>query len=191
LDRVSEYADAASPARVQQHDSGLKGQAHRSTAPALHRGDPRCARERRGLRHHRHQHLVTHAHPTGQTQAFMKMAPTARLKRSPPTSMPSCTARSLDHGCRQRRWTASGRSREGSWRHPQIGHRRPGAGTAIKLARVHNPTENVYITKGKSGRALSHRSHTYPMGVRSSATYKPDDFMKPPAYDRSYPPVKP
>jgi branched-chain amino acid transport system substrate-binding protein len=62
----------------------------------------------------------------------------------------------------------------------------------IKLDEYNNPTENVYITKVEKvgGRLQTTVVHTYPM-VSQFWTYKPDEFLKTPAYDRSYPPVKP
>ena len=40
------------------------------------------------------------------------------------------------------------------------------------------------------GRLQNTVIHTYPM-VSQFWTYKPEDFLKAPAYDRNYPPVKP
>jgi len=62
----------------------------------------------------------------------------------------------------------------------------------IKLDDYNNPTENVYITKVEKvgGRLQTTVIHTYPM-VSQFWTYKPEEFLKTPAYDRSYPPVRP
>ncbi len=62
----------------------------------------------------------------------------------------------------------------------------------IKLDEYGNPTENVYIVKVErvGGRLQNTIIHTYPM-VSQFWTYKPDEFLKTPAYDRGYPPVKP
>jgi branched-chain amino acid transport system substrate-binding protein len=62
----------------------------------------------------------------------------------------------------------------------------------IKLDEYGNPTENVYIVKVEKvgGRLQNTVVHTYPM-VSQFWTYKPDEFLKTPAYDRSYPPVRP
>ena len=62
----------------------------------------------------------------------------------------------------------------------------------IKLDEYNNPTENVYILKVEKvgGRLQNTVIHTYPM-VSQFWTYKPEDFLKAPAYDRNYPPVKP
>ena len=62
----------------------------------------------------------------------------------------------------------------------------------IKLDEYNNPTENVYITKVEkiSGRLQTTVIHTYPM-VSQFWTYKPEEFLKTPAYDRNYPPLKP
>jgi branched-chain amino acid transport system substrate-binding protein len=62
----------------------------------------------------------------------------------------------------------------------------------IKLDEFGNPTENVYITRVEkvNGRLQTTVIHTYPM-VSQFWTYKPDEFLKTPAYDRNYPPLKP
>ena len=62
----------------------------------------------------------------------------------------------------------------------------------IKLDEYNNPTENVYITKVEKvgGRLQTTVIHTYPM-VSQFWTYKPEEFLKTPAYDRNYPPVRP
>jgi branched-chain amino acid transport system substrate-binding protein len=62
----------------------------------------------------------------------------------------------------------------------------------IKLDEYGNPTENVYIVKVErvGGKLQNTIIHTYPM-VSQFWTYKPDEFLKTPAYDRSYPPLKP
>ena len=62
----------------------------------------------------------------------------------------------------------------------------------IKLDEYGNPTENVYIVKVErvGGRLQNTVIHTYPM-VSQFWTYKADEFLKTPAYDRGYPPVKP
>jgi len=62
----------------------------------------------------------------------------------------------------------------------------------IKLDEYGNPTENVYIVRVDkvAGRLQNTVVHTYPM-VSQFWTYKPDEFLKTPPYDRAYPPVKP
>src|SRR6266850_612858 len=62
----------------------------------------------------------------------------------------------------------------------------------IKLDEYNNPTENVYIVRVEKtgGRLQNTVIHTYPM-VSQFWTYRPDEFLKTPAYDRTYPPVKP
>ena len=62
----------------------------------------------------------------------------------------------------------------------------------IKLDEYGNPTENIYIVKvAKVGGKLQNTViHTYPM-VSQFWTYKPEEYLKMPAYDRNYPPVKP
>jgi branched-chain amino acid transport system substrate-binding protein len=62
----------------------------------------------------------------------------------------------------------------------------------IKLDEYGNPTENIYIVKVEKvgGRLQNTVIHTYPM-VSQFWTYKPEEFLKTPAYDRAYPPVKP
>jgi branched-chain amino acid transport system substrate-binding protein len=61
----------------------------------------------------------------------------------------------------------------------------------IKLDEYGNPTQNVYILKVErvGGRLQNTVIHTYPM-VSQFWTYRPDEFLKTPAYDRNYPPVK-
>lgn len=62
----------------------------------------------------------------------------------------------------------------------------------IKLDEYGNPTENVYILRvDKSGGKLVNTIiHTYPL-VSQFWTYKPEEFLKTPAYTRDYPPLKP
>ena len=62
----------------------------------------------------------------------------------------------------------------------------------IKLDEYGNPTENVYIVKVEkvNGRLQNTIIYTYPM-VPQFWTYKPEEFLKTPVYDRNYPPVKP
>jgi branched-chain amino acid transport system substrate-binding protein len=62
----------------------------------------------------------------------------------------------------------------------------------IKLDEYGNPTENIYIVKVEKvgGKLQNTVVHTYPM-VSQFWTYKAEDFLKTPAYDRNYPPVKP
>jgi len=62
----------------------------------------------------------------------------------------------------------------------------------IKLDEYGNPTENIYIVKVEKvgGKLQNTVIHTYPM-VSQFWTYKADEFLKTPAYDRTYPPVKP
>ncbi len=62
----------------------------------------------------------------------------------------------------------------------------------IKLDEYGNPTENVYIVRVEKvgGRLQNTIIHTYPM-VSQFWTYKPEEFLKTPVYDRSYPPLRP
>ncbi len=62
----------------------------------------------------------------------------------------------------------------------------------IKLDEYGNPTENVYIVRVEKvgGRLQNTVVFTYRM-VSQFWTYKPEEFLKMPAYDRDYPPVKP
>jgi branched-chain amino acid transport system substrate-binding protein len=61
----------------------------------------------------------------------------------------------------------------------------------ITMDEYGNPTENVYIVKVEkvNGRLQNTVIHTYPM-VSQFWTYRPDEFLKTPPYDRNYPPVK-
>src|SRR6267143_537145 len=62
----------------------------------------------------------------------------------------------------------------------------------IKLDEYGNPTENVYIVRVEklNGQLQNTVIRTYPM-VSQFWTYKPEEFLKTPAYDRTYPPVTP
>lgn len=62
----------------------------------------------------------------------------------------------------------------------------------IKLDDWGNPTQNVYILKVEKvgGKLQNTVVHTYPM-VSQFWSYKPEEFLKSPAYSRDYPPVKP
>src|SRR5439155_14338499 len=62
----------------------------------------------------------------------------------------------------------------------------------IKLDESGNPTQNVYILKVErvDGKLANTVVQTYPM-VSQFWTYKPDDFLKLPAYSRDYPPARP
>jgi len=62
----------------------------------------------------------------------------------------------------------------------------------IKLDEWGNPTQNVYILKVErvGGKLTNTVVHTYPM-VSQFWTYKPDEFLKLPAYSRDYPPARP
>lgn len=62
----------------------------------------------------------------------------------------------------------------------------------IQIDEFGNPTQNVYILKTeKVGGAMQNTVvHTYP-AVSQFWTYKPEEFLRAPAYDRNYPPVKP
>ncbi len=62
----------------------------------------------------------------------------------------------------------------------------------IKLDAYGNPTQNVYILKVEKvgGRLQNTVVYTYPM-VSQFWTYKPEEFLKMPAYDRNYPAVRP
>jgi len=61
----------------------------------------------------------------------------------------------------------------------------------IKIDEYGNPTQNVYILKVEKvgGRLQNTVIHTYPM-VSQFWTFKPEDLLKTPAYDRTYPPVR-
>jgi branched-chain amino acid transport system substrate-binding protein len=62
----------------------------------------------------------------------------------------------------------------------------------IKLDESGNPTQNVYILKVErvGGKLTNTVLQTYPM-VSQFWTYKPDEFLKLPAYGRDYPPARP
>jgi len=125
-------------------------------------------------------------------QAFMKLAE-ARVKRTPAyfhAVMYSAgrwiveAARAVDGKVEDRaRFLAAIRKASETMEDPR---------GPIKLDEYNNPTENVYILKVEKvgGRLQNAVIHTYPM-VSQFWTYKPEDFLKAPAYDRNYPPVKP
>jgi len=62
----------------------------------------------------------------------------------------------------------------------------------IKLDEYGNPTENVYIVRvdKQGGKLVNTIVHTYPL-VSQFWSYKPEEFLKNPAYSRDYPPLKP
>jgi len=62
----------------------------------------------------------------------------------------------------------------------------------IHIDEFGNPTQNVYILKTErvGGTMQNTVVHTYPM-VSQFWTYKPEEFLRAPAYDRNYPPVTP
>jgi branched-chain amino acid transport system substrate-binding protein len=62
----------------------------------------------------------------------------------------------------------------------------------IKLDAYANPTQNIYIVKVErvNGSLQNTVVHTYPM-VSQFWTYLPEEFLRSPAYDRNYPPLKP
>jgi len=62
----------------------------------------------------------------------------------------------------------------------------------IKLDEWGNPTENVYVLRVDrvGGKLATTVIHTYP-AVSQFWTYKPEEFLKSPAYSRDYPPAKP
>jgi branched-chain amino acid transport system substrate-binding protein len=62
----------------------------------------------------------------------------------------------------------------------------------IRLDEYGNPTENVYIVRvdRQGGKLVNTIIHTYPL-VSQFWTYKPEEFLKNPAYSRDYPPLKP
>jgi len=62
----------------------------------------------------------------------------------------------------------------------------------VRFDQYGNVVGNVYIRKvaRKEGRLVNTVIHTYP-NVSQFWTYKPEEFLKTPAYTRDYPPVKP
>jgi branched-chain amino acid transport system substrate-binding protein len=129
---------------------------------------------------------------TPANQAFMKLAE-AKLKRQPAyfhAVMYSAgrwiteAARAIDGKVEDRaRFLAAIRKASETTEDPR---------GPIKLDDHNNPTQNVYILKVEKvgGRLQNTVIHTYPM-VSQFWTYKPEEFLKSPAYDRNYPPVRP
>jgi len=62
----------------------------------------------------------------------------------------------------------------------------------IHIDEYGNPTQNVYILKTEKSEGAMQNTvvYTYPM-VSQFWTYKPEEFLRAPAYDRNYPPVTP
>jgi branched-chain amino acid transport system substrate-binding protein len=129
--------------------------------------------------------------PNPANQAFMKQAE-ARLKRTPAyfhAVMYSAgrwiteAAKAVDGKVEDRaRFLAAIRKASETTEDPR---------GPIKLDEYNNPTQNVYILKVEKvgGKLQNTVIHTYPM-VSQFWTYKPDEFLKAPAYDRSHPPVR-
>ena len=61
----------------------------------------------------------------------------------------------------------------------------------MKMDDLGNPIENVYVRKVErvGGKLQNTVIHTYP-NVSQFWTYKQDEYLKAPAYDRNYPPCK-
>ena len=129
---------------------------------------------------------------TPANQAFMKLAE-ARLKRTPAYFHAvmysagrwiAAAAAAVDGKVEDRaRFLAAIRKASETTEDPR---------GPIKLDEYNNPTQNVYVLKVEkvNGRLQNTVVHTYPM-VSQFWTYKPEEFLKAPAYDRSYPPVRP
>jgi branched-chain amino acid transport system substrate-binding protein len=130
--------------------------------------------------------------PNPANQAFMKLAE-ARLKRTPAYFHAvmystgrwiTAAASAIDGKVEDRaRFLAAIRKASETTEDPR---------GPIKLDEYNNPTENVYILKVErvGGRLQNTVIHTYPL-VSQFWTYKPEEFLKTPPYDRSYPPVRP
>jgi branched-chain amino acid transport system substrate-binding protein len=124
-------------------------------------------------------------------QAFMKMAEN-RLKRTPTYfhAVTFSAARWITEGAR----AVGGQVEERAKFLAAI--RRASETTddprgPIRLDEYGNPTQNVYILKveRQGGRLQNAVVHTYPM-VSQFWTYRPEEFLRSPAYDRNYPPVR-
>jgi len=61
----------------------------------------------------------------------------------------------------------------------------------VKFDDFGNPVENIYVRKVErvGGRLQNTIIHTFP-SVSQFWTYRPDEFLKNPAYSRDYPPCK-
>jgi branched-chain amino acid transport system substrate-binding protein len=129
---------------------------------------------------------------TPANQAFMKLAE-ARLKRTPAYFHAvmysagrwiAAAATAVDGKVEDRaRFLAAIRKASETTEDPR---------GPIKLDEYNNPTQNVYVLKVEkvNGRLQNTVIHTYPT-VSQFWTYKPEEFLKSPAYDRNYPPVRP
>jgi branched-chain amino acid transport system substrate-binding protein len=130
--------------------------------------------------------------PNPANQAFMKVAE-ARLKRTPAyfhAVMYSAgrwvteAAKAVDGKVEDKaRFLAAIRRASETTEDPR---------GPIKLDDYNNPTQNVYILKVEKvgGKLQNTVIHTYPM-VSQFWTYRPEEFLKAPAYDRNTPPAKP
>ena len=176
----------------QYGESGLKGK-----PPLIGTGvyidEIRAALDgRRGGRHDGRAALGAHADEPGQPDVHEAGRGASSSARRP-TSTRSCTAPAAGSPRRPRPWTArwrTARSFLAAIRRASETIEDPRG--PIKLDEYGNPTENVYILKVEKvgGRLQNTVIHTYPM-VSQFWTYKPEEFLKAPAYDRNYPPVKP
>src|SRR5713101_3210623 len=106
--------------------------------------------------------------------------------------MPSCTAPGAGSPRPRGPWMARSRIARSSWP-PSAAPSRPlPIRGPIRLDEYGNPTENVYIVRvdKQGGKLVNTIIHTYPL-VSQFWTYKPEEFLKNPAYSRDYPPLKP
>jgi branched-chain amino acid transport system substrate-binding protein len=128
---------------------------------------------------------------TPANQAFVKTA-TAKLGRTPSyfsAFMYSGTRWILEAA---RRTGGTVEDRERFFQAIKQAAEGPDLRGPIKLDEYGNPTQNVYILKAEKGGGGMQNAvvHTYP-AVSQFWTYKPDEFLKAPAYSRDYPPLKP
>ena len=128
---------------------------------------------------------------TPANQAFMKLAE-ARLKRQPAYFHAvmystgrwiAAAAGAIDGKVEDRaRFLAAIRKASETTEDPR---------GPIELDEYNNPTQNVYILKVEKtgGRLQNAVIHTYPM-VSQFWTYKPEEFLKQPVYEKDFPPCK-
>lgn len=129
--------------------------------------------------------------PSASNQAFVKAA-TAKLGRTPSyfSAVMYSGARWLVEGANRINGNVEDRERF-LQAIRQAAHGEDIRGPIVLDDRG-NPTQNVYILKVErvGGKLQNTVVHTYPL-VSQFWTFKPEDFLKEPAYTRDYPPVRP
>ncbi len=128
---------------------------------------------------------------TSGNQAFMKAA-TAKLGRTPSyfTAVMYSGARWIVEGAKKVNGNVEDRLR--FFQAIKEAAQGEDIRGPIRLDDFGNPTQNIYILKVErvGGKLQNTVIHTYPI-ISQFWTYKPEEFLKQPAYGRDYPPVRP